>query len=230
VCVILATIMQALDTTIGQHRAAVYSRQRLASRHRHASRGRGTATVNVTTPAVPANADGHGADYFAWADGGQKLLPGLWRDFFREPLVPSLSNRQGRKERGDKKDDDKKTTDAKDWTRRTRTRKMPLRKKADAKKDERRIKTKTEKRRKEVKEQEKYVQEIAVALEFPRKKRRKAPILAARRDRGDNEGDEVLKNADILIENNRIRAGCKGSVPAGARVFDVAGKTVVPAC
>jgi len=28
-------------------------------------------------------------------------------------------------------------------------------------------------------------------------------------------GDEVLKNADILIENNRIKSvGAKGSVPA----------------
>jgi hypothetical protein len=43
------------------------------------------------------------------------------------------------------------------------------------------------------------------------------------------KGDEVLKNADIVVENNRItRVGAKGSVPAGAKVFDVAGKTIVP--
>jgi hypothetical protein len=43
------------------------------------------------------------------------------------------------------------------------------------------------------------------------------------------KGEEVLKNADIVVENNRItRVGAKGSVPAGAKVFDVTGKTIVP--
>jgi len=42
--------------------------------------------------------------------------------------------------------------------------------------------------------------------------------------------DEVLKNADIVVENNRIKSvGAKGSVPAGAKVFDVSGKTIAPA-
>jgi hypothetical protein len=43
------------------------------------------------------------------------------------------------------------------------------------------------------------------------------------------KGDEVLKDADVVIENNRItRVGTKGSVPAGAKVFDVKGKTITP--
>ena len=42
-------------------------------------------------------------------------------------------------------------------------------------------------------------------------------------------GDEVLKNADIVVEDNRIkRVGAKGSVPSGAKVIDMAGKTIVP--
>jgi imidazolonepropionase-like amidohydrolase len=44
-------------------------------------------------------------------------------------------------------------------------------------------------------------------------------------------GNEVIDNADILIRNNRIVAvGARGSVqvPGGARVIDVAGKTIVP--
>ncbi len=44
-------------------------------------------------------------------------------------------------------------------------------------------------------------------------------------------GDEVLENATIVVTENRIRAiGPSGSVqvPAGARVIDVAGKTIVP--
>ena len=43
--------------------------------------------------------------------------------------------------------------------------------------------------------------------------------------------DEVIENADLVIRNNRIEAvGERGSVavPEGARVIDVAGKTIVP--
>jgi Amidohydrolase family len=43
------------------------------------------------------------------------------------------------------------------------------------------------------------------------------------------KGDEVLKKADIVVENNRIKSvGAKGAVPAGAKVFDVSGKTISP--
>ncbi|HMB93527.1 MAG TPA: amidohydrolase family protein, partial [Rhodothermales bacterium] len=44
-------------------------------------------------------------------------------------------------------------------------------------------------------------------------------------------GDEVIENADIVVRNNRIEAvGASGSVtvPDGAEVIDVAGKTIVP--
>ena len=45
------------------------------------------------------------------------------------------------------------------------------------------------------------------------------------------KGNEIIENADIVVVNNRIRAvGPSGSVtvPSGARVIDVAGKTIVP--
>jgi len=45
------------------------------------------------------------------------------------------------------------------------------------------------------------------------------------------EGDQVIENGDMIIENNRIKAlGASGSlsVPAGAKVIDVSGKTIVP--
>ncbi|MEX2180686.1 MAG: amidohydrolase family protein [Gemmatimonadaceae bacterium] len=44
-------------------------------------------------------------------------------------------------------------------------------------------------------------------------------------------GDEVIENADVVIVNNRITAvGARGSVtvPAGAEIRDVTGKTIVP--
>ncbi|MEK7403293.1 MAG: amidohydrolase family protein [Gemmatimonadota bacterium] len=41
--------------------------------------------------------------------------------------------------------------------------------------------------------------------------------------------NEVIENADVVIRNNRIeRVGPRGAEPAGARVIDVAGKTIVP--
>ncbi|MBI1808633.1 MAG: amidohydrolase family protein [Gemmatimonadetes bacterium] len=45
------------------------------------------------------------------------------------------------------------------------------------------------------------------------------------------KGDEIIENADVLVRDNRIAAiGARGSVqvPAGARVIDVAGKTIMP--
>jgi hypothetical protein len=41
--------------------------------------------------------------------------------------------------------------------------------------------------------------------------------------------DEVLEDADVVIQNNRIvRVGPRGDIPAGARVMDVTGKTIMP--
>jgi Tol biopolymer transport system component len=45
------------------------------------------------------------------------------------------------------------------------------------------------------------------------------------------KGNEVIENGDVVVRNNRIVAvGRRGSVqvPAGARTFDVSGKTIVP--
>ncbi len=43
------------------------------------------------------------------------------------------------------------------------------------------------------------------------------------------KGDEVIENADVVVRNNRIvSVGPSGSGPAGARVIDVAGKTIMP--
>jgi Tol biopolymer transport system component/imidazolonepropionase-like amidohydrolase len=41
--------------------------------------------------------------------------------------------------------------------------------------------------------------------------------------------NEVIENADVVIRNNRIeRVGPRGAAPAGVRVIDVTGKTIVP--
>src|SRR2546430_13684499 len=162
--------------------------------------------MGVQTCALPIS------DYFAWADDGKTITWAVGASFFREPLgaIP-LSPRKEEKKEGDKKDADAKDAVTSET--------------ADAKKDEKKDEKKEEKK---LKEQEKDVQEIAVDLEFPRKTPKGTMVL-----RGATvvtmKGDEVLKNADIVIENNRIKSvGAKGSVPGGAKVFDVSGKTIVP--
>ncbi len=73
-------------------------------------------------------------------------------------------------------------------------------------------------------------EEIAINLEFPRATPRGAALL-----RGAKvvtmRGDEIVDDADILIEDDRIaKVGPRGSftVPAGAKTFDVSGSTIVP--
>jgi Tol biopolymer transport system component len=188
-------------------------------------------TVNVTTPAVPAKRlTDIGADYFAWADGGKTITWAVGASLFREPLSAiSFEPPKDEKKEGDKKDDDKKTTDAKDSDKKEADKRDAAPQAVDAKKNENKDQKKDEKKdEKKLKEQEKDVQEIAVALEFPRKTPKGTIVL-----RGATvvtmKGDEVLKNADIVVENNRIKSvGAKASVPAGAKVFDVSGKTIVP--
>jgi hypothetical protein len=43
------------------------------------------------------------------------------------------------------------------------------------------------------------------------------------------KGDEVIRNADIVVEDNRIKSvGRRGVVPKGTRIFNVVGKTIAP--
>ncbi|HKW57011.1 MAG TPA: amidohydrolase family protein [Candidatus Acidoferrum sp.] len=165
-------------------------------------------TVNVSSGSVPVKKlTDIGADYFNWADDGKTITWAVGASLFREPLS-AISFEPPKEE--EKKDADKKDSSAAS---------------ADAgqgeKKDEK-------KEPKKMKEEDKNVQEIAVDLEVPRKTPKGTIVL-----RGATvvtmKGDEVLKNADVVVENNRIKSvGPKGAVPAGAKVFDVAGKTIVP--
>ncbi len=81
---------------------------------------------------------------------------------------------------------------------------------------------------KKLKEQDKDVQEIPVDLEVPRKTPKGVIVLRGATVITMN-GDEVIKDADVVVEDNRIKSvGKRGPAPAGARVFDVKGKTIVP--
>jgi Tol biopolymer transport system component/imidazolonepropionase-like amidohydrolase len=174
-------------------------------------------TVNVSTAAVPAKRlTDIGADYFAWADDGKTITWGIGSSLFREPLSaisfepPKDGKKDEDKKEGDKKDGNAPQADA-------------------ATKDEKKDDKKDEKKEpKKLKEEEKDVEEIAVTLEVPRKTPKGSIVL-----RGATvvtmKGDEVLKDADVVVENNRIKSvGARGAAPAGAKVFDVRGKTISP--
>jgi Tol biopolymer transport system component len=174
-------------------------------------------TVSVTGPSVPLKKiTDIGADYFAWADEGNTITWAVGASYFRQPLnsisfePPKEEKKEGEKKDGDVKDADKDKED--------------VAQSVDAKKGEK----KEEKKSQKFKEQEKDVQEIAIDLGLPRKTPKGTLVL-----RGATvvtmKGDEILRDADIVVENNHItRVGTKGSVPAGAKVFDVRGKTITP--
>jgi Tol biopolymer transport system component len=177
-------------------------------------------TVNVGTASVPAKRlTDIGADYFAWADDGKTITWAVGSSLFREPVSAiSFEPPKDEKKEGEKKDGDTKDADKKDAAAAS----------TDTKKDDKKDEKKEEKKPEKLREQDKNVEEIAVDVEVPRKTPKGTVVL-----RGATvvtmKGEEVLKNADIVVENNRItRVGAKGSVPAGAKVFDVTGKTIVP--
>ncbi len=165
-------------------------------------------TVNVMTPSVPVKRlTDIGADYFNWADDGKTITWAVGASLFREPLS-AISFEPTKEE--EKKEAEKKKSGAQS---------------GDASKEE---KEDEKKEAKKLKEEDKNVQEIAVDLEVPRKTPKGTIVL-----RGATvvtmKGDEVLKNADIVVEDNRIKSvGARGAAPSGAKVFDVAGKTIVP--
>src|SRR6202171_3925936 len=177
-------------------------------------------TVNVASASVPAKRlTDIGADYFAWADDGKTITWAVGSSLFREPVsAVSFEPPKEEKKEGEKKDGEAKEGEKKDAATSSE----------DAKKEEKKDEKKEEKKPQKFKEQEKDVEEIAIALEVPRKTPKGTIVL-----RGATvitmKGEEVLKNAEVVVENNRIKSvGAKGSAPAGAKVFNVAGKTIVP--
>jgi len=175
-------------------------------------------TVNVASASVPVKRlTDIGADYFAWADDGKTITWAVGASLFREPVSAiSFETPKDEKKEGEKKDgDNKEAADKKDAGASA----------SEAKKDEK-------KEEKKFKELDKNVEEIAVSVEAPRKVPKGTVVLRGATVitmKGAAGSEEVLKNADIVVENNRIKSvGAKGSVAAGAKVIDVRGKTIVP--
>ena len=172
-------------------------------------------TIVVTSGAVPVKRISDiGADYFHWSADGKTISWAVGASLFRQPL----SSISFEKPKDEKEKDEKKTSASSDADKKDSSQ-------AAAKSDEKKEEKKEEKK---PNERSKDVQEIHVALEVPRATPKGTIVL-----RGATvitmKDTEVIPDADIVIENNRIKSvGKRGSVPAGARVFDVKGKTIVP--
>ena len=161
-------------------------------------------TVDVSKASVPLKKLTEvGADYFAWADAGRTLTWAVGSTFFRQPFDTVSFEPE-------KKEEKKEAEEAKDA------------KEAEEKKEE----------KKEAKKEEKPspIQEFEAVVEVPRDVPKGVVVLRGARI-VTMKGDEVIENADLVVTDNRITAvGRRGSVkiPAGARLFDVRGKTIVP--
>ncbi|MFQ5926372.1 MAG: amidohydrolase family protein, partial [Terriglobia bacterium] len=172
-----------------------------------------TPNINLSSPAVPGKQlTDIGADSFAWADGGKTITWSVGSTFFRRPL--SSISFEPKEEEETKKEEEKEAEEEEESGG----------KKAEGEEE------KDKKKEKKPKEQDEGVESFEVVLEFPRHKPEGTIVL-----RGATvitmKGDEIIRDADIVVTDNRIAAvGRRGrvSVPRGARIFDVRGKYVVP--
>jgi Tol biopolymer transport system component len=171
-----------------------------------------TVTVDVSKSPVPLRKiTDVGGDYMDFADGGKTLTWAEGSTFFRLPLDKVEFE-------SPKKDDDHPAPAEKPSSATFSAPSAPAASADDAKSDD---KKKLPKLNPEA---------ITVNLQFPRHTPSGQAVLRGARVI-TMHGDDVLENADILVKDNRIvSVGKSGSVtvPAGATVIDVSGKTIVP--
>jgi Tol biopolymer transport system component len=179
--------------------------------------GDGPVTVDVSKSPVPLRKITEvGGDYMGFADAGKTLTWAEGSTFFRLPL--DQVEFAAPKSDDEAKPESKSAEKPKSGKGKTSTEDA---KSGDKDKDKDDDKKKLPKLKPDV---------IAVNLTFPR--HTPTGTIALRGARIITmHGDEVLENADIVVKDNRIVAvGKSGSVtiPAGARVMEVSGETIVP--
>jgi Tol biopolymer transport system component len=162
-----------------------------------------TPTVNVNSPSVPVKKlTDVGADYFDWADDGKTITWAIGASFLREKTDSISLEMPARPAGGEGVGAGENAQQPAGAP--PAQRPAPVRAAAGA-------------------------QEYTAEIEVPRKTPKGTIVL-----RGATvitmKGEEVLPDADIVVSDNRITSIGKRStsVPAGARVFDVKGKTIVP--
>ncbi len=162
--------------------------------------------VGLKEGSVPVwRLSGEAGGYVGWADGGKTITWGLGNVFHRLAVADAIRFVEEEKKKADAKKKGAGETGNKDAT--------------AEKKEEGSDSLRVPKS-----------QEIALHLSAPRPVPEGSYLLRGAR-LVTMKGDEVLQSADVLVTGNRIAAvGASGSLPAppGARVFDAAGKTVIP--
>ncbi len=163
-------------------------------------------TVNVSQPSVPLKKlTDIGADYFGWADGGKTVTWAIGSTFFRRPL-DGIDFEPPAKKEEEKEPKEGAEEEGEEGADEDDPEPKPFEEEVEA------------------------VEAIRIAVERPRSVPQGAIAL-----RGATvvtmRGDEIVRNADVVVEGNRIAAiGPRGEpkIPAGSREIDVAGKTIVP--
>jgi hypothetical protein len=175
----------------------------------------GTApTVNVRSPSLPAKRlTDIGSDYFAWADAGKTITWAIGSTFFRRSFAtvdfgPAEPSGRGAGSGEAAKPEEKTDAQKEQEKQEAAKKKDPL-------------------------DLDKNVERVEVAVELPRAQPKGTVVLRGAtvitmKDGTKNE-DDVLRNADIVITDNRITAIGKGAkAPAGAKVIDARGKFILP--
>ncbi len=139
--------------------------------------------------------------YVRWADAGKTITWGLADTFYRLPLSSALEFARAQKRKAEAKEKADPVAE-------------PAGAAADAETEPRVARAET----------------IAISLSAPRPNPTGSMLIRGARVI-TMHGEEILEHADVLVTANRIAAiGATGTlnVPAGARVFDGTGKTIIP--
>ncbi|MEX1128434.1 MAG: amidohydrolase family protein [Vicinamibacterales bacterium] len=166
------------------------------------------AAISVRSPALPAKRlTDIGADYFAWADEGKTITWAIGSTFFRRSFdtidfTPEPAGR-GAEGAGGKPEGAGDKPEGAGQKPATAKPKDPL-------------------------DLDKNVERVEVVIEIPRATPKGTIVL-----RGATivtfKGDQVIKDGDILVTDNRITAvGRNLTVPAGTKAIDARGKFIVP--
>jgi len=172
-----------------------------------------TPTVNVSDPTSSAFPTKRltmvGGDFIGWTSSGRQAYWSIGRSFLRwDPAVADSMDKV--KQRTDSIRGDSLKTDAF---------------KALADSVQKRLRARSD----SLAKQPAYEpQRVDVAIRVPRDVPQGTVVLRGARVIS-MKGDEVIENGDVVVTNNRIASvGARGSNPAGARIIDVSGKTIVP--
>jgi len=172
-----------------------------------------TPAINVSDPSSSAFPTKRltmvGGDFVGWTNDGKQAYWSIGRSFLRwDPVVADSMDKI--KQRTDSIRGDSLKTDAF---------------KALADSVQKRLRSRSD----SLSKQPAYEPDrINVAIRVPRDVPKGTVVLRGARIIS-MKGDEVIENGDVVVTDNRIvSVGPQGSAPAGARVIDVAGKTIVP--